>query len=349
MKISNPRPYHIIIDDLDFANITSEEWMEIGKLHMKSLVTIIRNCNVNVNNVTNLVSQWGPLRYSGMMNICSHYDMPAKEVISRALRDDPTIQSAHKEVIKQRFKTKGPAGTQRVTNIRDKNGDYTGIFPDGELKWHSNEAGNHIFAPGVALLGQENMIGSTTGFLETASYYEDISESFRSELNDMIVIHRHKPGSLHVKDLGDQDELMRINMTPENESYLPMVIQSPGGIKGLHYSINTVDGIVGMSKAESDKLFERLNKELMTDKYMWDHYYQNNNDWLFFDNSITNHRRLGDVPGRLAFRVQHGYDNIQVPDYNPYFQAEHAAIYDTKLDELNEFMSENFGDDKSVA
>jgi alpha-ketoglutarate-dependent taurine dioxygenase len=163
----------------------------------------------------------------------------------------------------------------------------------------------------------------------------------------MIVIHRHKPGMLHVKDLGDQDEMMRINMNPEPESYLPMVIQSPGGIKGLHYSINTVDGIVGMSQEESDKLFERLNKELMTEKYMWDHWYEHNNDWLFFDNSITNHRRLGDVEGRLAYRVQHGYENIQVPNYNPYYQEEHAKIYDTKLNELNTFMTENFSEEVS--
>ena len=330
---------------IDFNNITTEEWMEIGKIHVSNLVTIIRNCNVQPKDVTRLVTQWGPLRYTAMFNICHHYpDLAPKEVITRALRDDPIIDKNHAEVIKQRFKTKGPAGTQRVTNIRDKKGDYTGIFPDGELKWHSNEAGNHIFAPGVALLGQENMIGSSTGFLETASYYENISDSFRSELDDMIVIHRHKPGSLHVKDLGDQDDLMRINMTPEDESHLPMVIQSPGGIRGLHYSINTVDGIVGMSKEESDKLFERLNKELMTDAYMWDHWYENNNDWLFFNNSITNHRRLGDVPGRLAYRVQQAYDHIQVPNYNPYFQEEHAKIYDTRLHNLNAFMKEHFGD-----
>lgn len=343
MKISYPHEYAVYIDDVDFDHMTADQWMEIGQLHMNNLVTIIRNCNVAPKDVTKWVTKWGPLRYSGLYNVCSHYpDLSAKEVISRALKNDSTIQQAHIDVIKQRFKTKGPAGTQRVTDIRNKKGDYTGIFPDGELKWHSNEAGNHIFAPGVALLGQENMIGSSTGFLQTASYYENISESFRSELDDMIVIHRHKPGMLHVKDLGDQDEMMRINMNPEPESYLPMVIKSPGGIKGLHYSINTVDGIVGMSQEESDRLFDRLNKELMTERYMWDHWYEHNTDWLFFDNSITNHRRLGDVEGRLAYRVQHGYENIQVPNYNPYYQAEHAAIYDTKLSELNKFMTENF-------
>lgn len=345
MKVTQQSNYYVILDDVDFTDMTDDQWKEIGKIHMNNLVTVIRNCNVAPKDATTWVKKWGPLRYSGMMNICSHYPgIPVPEIINRAIKNDPTINPYHCEVIKQRFKTKGPNGTQRVTDIRNKRGDYTGIFPDGELKWHSNEAGNHIFAPGVALLGSENMIGSSTGFLETATYYEGLSESFRSELNDMIVIHRHKPGMLHVKELGKQEELMRINMTPDNESYIPMVIQSPGGIKGLHYSINTVDGIVGMSKAESDKLFERMNKELLTDEHIWDHWYQHNNDWVFFDNSITNHRRLGDVPGRLAYRVQHGYEHIQVPNYNPYYQEEHANIYNTKLNDLTKFLEENFGD-----
>lgn len=345
MKISYPHSYAVYIDDIDFNHLTSEEWMEIGKLHINNLVTIIRNCNVDPNDIQKWVSKWGELRYSAIYNICSHYpNLTPKEILAKSLRNDPEIKENHVNLIKQRFKTLGPGGSQRVTDIRNRKGDYTGIFPDGELKWHSNEAGNHIFAPGVALLGAENMIGSSTGFLQTASYYEDISESFRSELDDMIVIHRHKPGMLHVKDLGDQDEMMRINMHPEPETYLPMVIQSPGGIKGLHYSINTVDGIIGMSKEESDKLFDRLNKELMTERYMWDHWYENNNDWLFFDNSITNHRRLGDVPGRLAYRVQHGYDYIQIPNYNPYYQEDHAEIYNKKLNDLNKFMKENFNE-----
>ena len=345
MKISYPHSYAVYIDDVDFNHMTDDQWLEIGQLHVSNLVTVIRNCNVRPKDVSKWVTKWGPLRYSAIFNICKNYpDLSAKDVISRALKNDPAIEQRHIDVIKQRFKTKGPAGTQRVTNVRDKKGDYTGIFPDGELKWHSNEAGNHIFAPGVALLGQENMIGSSTGFLQTASYYEDISESFRSELEDMTIIHRHKPGMMHVKDLGDQDELMRINMTPDAESHIPMVIQSPGGIKGLHYSINTVDGIVGMSQDESNKLFEKLNKELMTEKYMWDHWYESNTDWVFFDNSITNHRRLGDVPGRLAYRIQQAYDHIQIPNYNPYFEKEHADIYTTKLNDLDEFMKENFSE-----
>lgn len=342
MKVSSRGNYSVYIDDVNFDEMTDDQWMEIGKIHMANLVTIIRNCNVKQTEAAKYVNKWGPSRYSGMYYICSNYpDLTAKEIISLSLKGDERIADYHRALVKNRFKTKGPAGTQRVTDIKDKKGDHTGIFPDGELKWHSNEAGNHIFAPGVALLGVQNMKGSSTGFLETATFYEECSETLRSELDDMICIHRHKPGMLHVKDLGDQDEMMRINMNPENETYIPMVIQSPGGIRGMHYSINTVDGIVGMSQSESDKFFEMINEELM--RHAWDHWYENDNDWLFFDNSITNHRRLGEVKDRLGLRVQHGYENIEIENYNPYFQEEHAKIYTERLAELKEFNENHFG------
>ena len=344
MKVSSKHPYAVYIDDVDFDEMTDDLWMEIGKIHMKNLVTIIRNCNVKHNIVTKLTNKWGPQRYSGMYLVCSHYpEYTAHEIIKMGLKNNPIISEEHRMLIKNRFNTKGPVGTIRVTDIRDKRGDHTGIFPDGELKWHSNEAGNHAFAPGVALLGVQNMKGSCTGFLETATFYENISESFRSELDDMVLIHRYKPGYLHSRDLGKQEEMMRLNMHPEDESHIPMVIQSPGGIKGLHYSINTVDGIVGMSKEESDKVFERINKELLP--HAWDHWYENDNDWLFFDNSITNHRRLGEVKDRLALRAQHGYDHIQIPDYNPYFQSSHAMIYEERLQKLEKFTKDNFSED----
>lgn len=342
MKTTIKNEYVVYLDGVDFDHMTDDQWMEIGKIHMSNLVTIIRNCNVGVNRSTQWIKKWGRSRSSGLMEICKSYpDLTAMQVIQLSLKRNAKILPAHADVIINRFKTKGPNSTQRISDIRDKNGDVTGVFPGGELKWHSNEAGNHIFGPGVSLLGEQNMIGSSTGFLQTASYYQDVSESFRSELDDMIVIHRHKPDSIHVKDLGDQAELLKISMTPKEENHIPMVILSPGGIKGLHYSINTVDGIVGMSRQESDKLFARMNKELMVDKYMCDHWYEHNNDWLFFDNSITNHRRLGEIPNRLAYRTQHDYEFIQVPNYNPYFQKEHAEIYTTQLNKLHEFMKEN--------
>lgn len=338
-KINGFGNYGVIIEDVDFNTITNEEWLEIGKIHLENLVTIIKNCNLNYRDTVHWCEKWGPRRHSSMITICKHYpSLTMNEVINLAIKDSDKIENDHKDTIKTYFQTRAANGVQRVTDKKKKNGENIGMFPEGELLWHSNEASNPIFAPGVALLGSENMVGSSTGFLQTADYYESVSDSFRSELDEMVLIHKWQEGKIHKNINRNQDNLMKINMAPEEQSRLPMVIQSPGGIRGLHYSLNTVWQIEGMSKKESNRVFQLIQKDLVTDKYIWDYWYENDNDWLFFDNSIVNHRRLGKVKNRLAYRTQHSYENIQIKNYNPYFQKEFANIYDKKLTELENFM-----------
>ena len=52
-KIPGLGRFGIFIDDLDVNNMSDEEWLEIGKLHLESLVTIIRNVNFEVNDYEN--------------------------------------------------------------------------------------------------------------------------------------------------------------------------------------------------------------------------------------------------------------------------------------------------------
>ena len=59
MKISNINglgSFGIYIDDVDLNNITDEEWKEIGRLHLKTLVTIIRGANLNRATFYNLMN-----------------------------------------------------------------------------------------------------------------------------------------------------------------------------------------------------------------------------------------------------------------------------------------------------
>ncbi|WP_052700742.1 TauD/TfdA dioxygenase family protein [Methylocucumis oryzae] len=215
------------------------------------------------------------------------------EFVRRVIRDDACIEETDKMLVRDFLgvhqSTPEGIGITRVSGKKDKNGNRLGLFDEGELLWHSNEAGNLIFTPGVALLAAENVIGSSTGFLQTADYYESISEVFRSELDEMVLLHRYTPGKLNP---GLRDDLARTNMCPVDDAEIPIVIQSPGGIKGLHYPVNTVHGIRGMSKKDSDKVFEEINKHLFLDKYIFDHWYKNKGDLLLFDNSITLHRRF---------------------------------------------------------
>jgi hypothetical protein len=226
----------------------------------------------------------------------------------------------------------------KVTGKRTKDGEPEGMFAEGELLWHSNESGTLTFSPGVSLLANSGVIGSATGFVTTTDWYESQSESFRSELDDMVLVHKFTPGKINPGLRQDQDFIMYKNMCPVDGVRIPMVIQSPGGIRGLHYSINTVDHVDGMSKTESDQLFERINKELFSDTVIYDHWYQNDTDLCLFDNSITLHRRLGGITNRLCYRIQYDYTHLQAQSYVPYFQKSFAKQYRKEIHEIVKYL-----------
>jgi len=338
-KIDGLGDYGVYIDDVDFNHMTDEEWMRIGQLHLDKLVTIIRNSNLTWENQPKWVTKFGDTRHVHSYNFIKKYNAKNyKELAKRVLSDDPTIDEADKKLLKDGYRIQQftPDGKHsgRVSGKKDKDGNPLGMFAEGELLWHSNESGTLTFTPGVTLLGAENMIGTATGFVQTANYYQDIDDSFRSELDEMILVHKFTPGKINPGLRGEQDEMMHSNMCPEDGREIPLVIQSPGGIKGLHYSINTINSIRGMSEKESQKVFDRINKELFVDKYMYDHWYKSNNDFLLFDNSITLHRRLGDVKDRLGYRIQHDYSNLQDEFWQPYFQKEFADEYEELITEF---------------
>jgi alpha-ketoglutarate-dependent taurine dioxygenase len=335
-KIPGLGRFGIYIDDVDFTTITDDEWTEIGRLHLQNLVTIIRNCNLTWNMQTDWCMKWGDTRYGIRYLVLKKY--PGKtwsDVVRLSLDNDPSIDEIDRIRLQNiaRMQETSPEGrhVMRVTGKRDEQGNALGMFAEGELLWHSNESGTLTFTPGVALLAAEHVVGSATGFLTTTDYYENVSNSFRSELDEMILVHRFTPGKINPGLRQEQDEVMHANMCPEDDTEVPMVIQSPGGITGLHYSINTVYSIKGMTKEESDKVFAEINKELFVEKYTYDHWYKNDGDFLLFDNSITLHRRLGDIKNRLCYRIQHDYSNLQSGFWQPYHQVDVAQKYEDEI------------------
>lgn len=339
-KISGLGRFGVFIDGVDFNNISEEEWMEIGKIHLGSLVTIIRNTNLTTGNYMRLMHKWGTPRWSSYSDLLKRYEKPFSELIRMAESHDPAMNDSDALFIRNiaDFMVEDQHGKitemLKVTGKRKANGDPLGMFAEGELLWHSNESGTLTFTPGVSLLAHEGVVGSATGFLTTTDWYEKQSEGFRSELDEMVILHRFTPGKINPGLRHEQDYIMYKNMCPVDDVRIPLVMRSPGGITGLHYSINTVYQVEGMSLEESHKLFNRIDKELFVDEYTYDHWYQNNNDLCLFDNSITLHRRLGGIADRLCYRIQYDYSKLQAGPYDPYFQDEFTCEYRKEIREI---------------
>lgn len=339
-KIPGLGRFGVYIDDVDLNFISDEEWMEIGKIHLQSLVTIIRSPKIDHHKYADLMTKWGPWRYNSPIQYFLKYNKPLKDVIfANELDDDDklTLANGRRWQVDKRY-----PGMVRITPKKNRRGESMGLFGDGELLWHSNEAGDLAFTPCVSLMGVESMIGSCTGFLTTTDWYEEQSESFRSELNEMIVVHNYKPAMVNPTVVKDQEDFYKSFSCPHPDMEVPLVIKSPGGIVGIHLGVHVIDSIKGMSKTDSDKLFSKIKEGLFNEKYIYDHWYQTDHDICIFDNSITLHNRKiqgENLPQRLGYRIQFDQDYVTGGHYIPYFQEEYNQQRIDRLNLLREAMA----------
>jgi alpha-ketoglutarate-dependent taurine dioxygenase len=351
-KIPGLGRFGVFIDDIDLNSISDEEWMKLGKIHLESLVTIIRGSRIDHITYYNLILKFGNPRWVRPLQLYTKYGKPVKELLLKRLLD-PTDRKDLLNDKRWSVDRKCP-GMIRVTPKKDSKEQPIGIFGDGELYWHSNECANLGFTPGVSLMGVENMVGSSTGFCTTVDWYEKQSESFKSELDEMVLVHNFRTKHREFDDKNrlylekmieydkNQTSYYHNNQCPNNNSEFPLVIKSPGGIKGLHYTPMTIDYIKGMTREESSKLLTKISKEIFTEEYIYDHKYQTDHDILLFDNSITLHNRSienGTSPDRLGYRIQFDYDKLIGKSYQPFFQDEFAEMRILDMEKLRIAMS----------
>ena len=175
------------------------------------------------------------------------------------------------------------------------------------------------------------MTKSATGFMVTTPYYYSVSDSIRSELDEMVLTHNFVEGKINANG---ENNIVYKNMCPFPNTEIPMVIQSPAGIKGLHYSFNTVTG------SNNDRLLAEVRKGL--EKYTYDYWWENDDDLLVFDNSIVQHRRLGDTTNRLCHRYQFDYTYLQYKmtkkSYIPYTQEPYITRYNNKMNKITKLL-----------
>jgi alpha-ketoglutarate-dependent taurine dioxygenase len=336
--------YGIIIDDLDVNHVTPEQWLDIGKLHLKNLVTIVRNSCCSVDTFSKLIHQWGPEFWGLKYSLLKKYNLDWHMFQTAVLADLPIIEAIDKDILDILYKSSITTDDGKSVNFfsssKDEKGQY-GLYGGQELDWHMHSSGNYVFEQAVSLLAAENVVGTATGFVNTADYYESVSESFRSELNDMIVLHKYEAAKVEPPFRPSEEAVLKFKMCPIDYTPIPMIVQSPGGIKGLHFSPPTMCSIQGTTKKESQKIFDAISKELFSKKYIYDHWYQQDGDIVIFDNSITLHRRIGQTTNRKIYRIEHTYDNILDNFYEPFLQDEYAKKHRNMIRQIMKL--ENIG------
>lgn len=323
--------YGVYVDDFDYASPSA--WKELRDINLKTLVTVVRGNNKeHFKNIFRNVPFVGQLRlpsyrYDKQGNVINQDEEKLKLNLSWAL-PDPLTNTFY-------------PGWIRVSGKRDQNNKPLGIFGDTELLWHSAESGRYEFSPLVILYGNKGMLQSATGFVQFADWFEKQSQSFQSELKELKVIHGWKPHSIQPQgdDLSESIIQEAFSDHERGRIEMPLVIKSPGGIEGLHYSVSTIHGFADMSSDDSDRLMKKLEKELFVPEYCFDYWWENDKgDMILFDNTITLHNRSTRegidmtelLRNREGFRCACDYAGLE--NYDPFGKQPYT---DLRYNDLN--------------
>lgn len=324
-KIPGLGDYGHYVDGVDFYHITDEEWLEIGKLNLAGLVTVLRDIKMDVNEFRGWVKKFGPVRIRAIANIFQRNGVTThRGLIKKYLRNQ--LDPDDMEQVKLRLSLTRNTPT----------GDLYRVLSHGPLNWHANEAACINATPNVALLGHQDMRQSATGFTHTVEYYNSLSEATRSEYEEMVVVYKHNGKGMTPVYSGDDvlGKRNRLLFCPEDGMEVPLVTTSPGGIKSIRYPRHEVWKIKGMTEEQSRPIFDDIEAAIFKEGFPYMHHYQTDNDLLLFDNTVTLHCREGGLPTRVAYRLQYDYHNPKLgidQAYVPFSQPDFMDYYHDEM------------------
>lgn len=181
-----------------------------------------------------------------------------------------------------------------VSYKTDEKNRPKGIFQNGELHWHSDQA---AFDDGQRIIGLKSLSdtkNSQTQFLCTHDAYESLSSDMKSMVKELIVKHKWMDYAIAPGLNPSQKLLIHYNGVPLDGMETKLYRETCTGLTGIKLPLPTFDGFVGMGKTESDKIMKELTELCVKDEYI---YTQNWKDGqlVFMDQEITLHRRPTNV------------------------------------------------------
>jgi alpha-ketoglutarate-dependent taurine dioxygenase len=319
-KINGLGSFGVYVDDFDYSS--ADAWKELEQVNLKYLITIVRG---------NGQDRWNDIAF-GSRFVYRPRALPMTKLMEKygrnwnnpdVLDEQDKLAHAHRPFM-QIDEEVGRYAWTRISGERTDQGMVRGMFADTELLWHSNGSGDNCFSPLVMLYGKRSMMGSSTGFVVTADWLDEQTESFRSELEDLSIIHEWIPNAIEPTGPPEHEALLRSNFADWKPAEMPLIMTSPGGIKGVHIGAGTFTKFKDMSAEDSEKLITRLRKEIMCEKWTKDLWWEHDQgDLYLFDNSITLHNRTFE-PGtnitealqkRLGYRTSGDY--LSKMDWEP--------------------------------
>lgn len=183
---------------------------------------------------------------------------------------------------------------QRVTGEK-RDGNYTGIFPRGELKWHANLNGP-TRADGVGLQAIRGVKGTTTSWLDTSLARADMHSETVKMLEDVWCDYHYESA----KNWADTPEVQLKAMSRGNNTYRMRILQENiAGTKGFYFYTNN-----DLKMTSLPQIQEALEDWLFDEQYMYHHHWREG-DIVLSDQLLTLHRRVPFPQEVLEQRLLH--------------------------------------------
>jgi taurine dioxygenase len=192
--------------------------------------------------------------------------------------------SAFRKPPSQDFEGARQRGVMLVTNIR-KDGKAIGFLPDGEMQFHSD--GAHRVPPYRATTLYAIKItsrGGETLFANLYKAYETLPEDMKARLEGL------KTRFVYNYDATDRDDVEEDDPNLPSAEHPLVKVHPDSGRKSLYLSRLMTRSIVGMDRAESDKLLTFLFDHAEKPEFVYAHRWTPG-DLVIWDNRCTNHAR----------------------------------------------------------
>ena len=144
-------------------------------------------------------------------------------------------------------------------------------------------------------------VGGDTQFINMYAAYEALPPETRSRIDGMKVVHKYKSSRTNRVAVMSAEEMA--NMPAATH---PLVRTHPEtGRKALYLNPNRMEEIVGLPRAESDRLLDELVAHAIQPRFQYRHVWRQG-DIVIWDNRCTMHKANADYPDgeqRLMHRV----------------------------------------------
>jgi hypothetical protein len=314
--------YGTIITDFDWND--PESYQQLKTVNLQSLVTVVKNNTDQFDNVAkhfhNVITT-RPYQFKWY----SKYGADWRPQVTE--HDIATAKYTEYLALGSQY-----PGWSRLTAKKDEHGKFIGALTDDTLDWHVDESGAVEFAPLIALYGMNNMQVSCTSFLQTADWYEKQTGSFQSELDSLVAEFAWDDSKLRPERANkEQEDLIKLVQMPRETGEVPLVVVSPGGIKGIRYS-KLITKFKDVSDQDTKSILTKIENEIFVPEYSYDYWWENNTgDLVLFDQSVTLHTRKlkpgADVTAEYSKRLAHKIfgDYAGMLNYKPFEQEPYRS------------------------